>query len=210
MRRVSAPLARDYPVSEAQIRTTLKESLVREYSNDRDTLILEELGLRHGAARVDLAVVNGLVHGFEIKSDNDTLDRLPRQVDIYNSVLDRITVAVGNRHLAKVVATVPRWWGIALATVSPNCGVSLSRIRTPGDNPCQSILAVAKLLWRKEALALLKELGAAGGLLSKPRKAIYARLVEVCPPVRIHARVCRQLRSRTDWRSGVLPMSSGG
>src|SRR5690242_17854466 len=61
------------------VRKALKSKLLREHIADPRTLVLDELGLRHGACRVDIAVVNGSMHGYEIKSDSDTLERLPSQ-----------------------------------------------------------------------------------------------------------------------------------
>ena len=82
------------------VRKALHHKVLKEHHGDTNTLVLDELGLRHGVARVDVAVVNGYLHGFEIKSDSDTLDRLPSQVTIYNAVLDRATLVVGEKHIA--------------------------------------------------------------------------------------------------------------
>ena len=67
--------------------------------NDPQTLIVEELGIRQGAARVDVAVVNGSLHGYEIKSARDTLERLPKQSELYSSVFDTITLVTAENHL---------------------------------------------------------------------------------------------------------------
>jgi hypothetical protein len=99
-------------MKDIHIRTALKSKLLSHYAKDPSTLIVDELGLRHGAARVDVAVINGVIHGFELKSDCDTLKRLPSQIKVYNSVLDRITLVVGNRHLKDSINLVPKWWGI--------------------------------------------------------------------------------------------------
>jgi hypothetical protein len=57
--------------------------------------IIEELGVVHGKSRIDIAVINGLMHGYEIKSDKDTLQRLPEQMNMYNSVFNKVTLVVG-------------------------------------------------------------------------------------------------------------------
>ena len=191
-------------MKDCQIRKALKHGLQARYSGDGKTVIIEELGLRHGAARVDVAVVNGLLHGFEIKSDKDTLRRLPDQAKTYGSVLDRVTLVVGHRHFGEATQIVPTWWGIQVASMGPDGGICISNVRVPLDNPCPSPVAVAKLLWRDEALALLEELGKADGVRSKPRAAIYARLAEVCVLDQIRAKVRQQLRTRTGWRSDEL------
>jgi hypothetical protein len=61
------------------IRSALECDLRAQFQSDPETIILDELGLRHGAARVDIVVVNGNLIGFELKSDRDDLRRLPKQ-----------------------------------------------------------------------------------------------------------------------------------
>jgi len=58
------------------VRRKLRVEVERSHECEFDTLIVEELGLCQGIARVDLAVVNGSVHRYEIKSESDTLTRL--------------------------------------------------------------------------------------------------------------------------------------
>lgn len=190
-------------MNDLQIRTALKRKALVRYEKDPETVILDELGLRHGAARIDIAVVNGRLHGFEIKSDRDTLNRLPYQAKIFNSVLDRITLIVTQRHVHAAKEVVPVWWGIMLAEKGSRGAVHFSSIRRPRNNPCPNIEAVAKLLWRDEALALLEEIGAAKGVRTKPRSVLYARLAKVADLKRVRSRVIRQLKCREDWRSDV-------
>lgn len=188
-------------MKDGDLRTALTRKLARRHSHDSNTRILQELGLRHGAARVDIAVVNGSVHGYELKSDSDSLERLARQARVYGSVLDRVTLVVGRRHAEAAMRMVPDWWGVQVAEMGPRDGVLFSSIRRARNNPSQDIVAVAKLLWRDEALELLHQLGAAKGFRSKPRAAIYARLAEVVHPEDIRSRVRDRLRDRTGWRS---------
>ena len=63
-----------------QIRTALRRHLLQQHIDNHDTLILDELGVRHGTARIDIVVINGVMHGYEIKSDRDTLNRLPEKI----------------------------------------------------------------------------------------------------------------------------------
>lgn len=196
--RGSKPLMKD-----SDLRAALTQRLVRRHARDPHTLILQELGLRHGAARVDVVVVNGSLHGYELKSDSDSLERLPRQARVYGSVLDRVTLVVGRRHAEAAMQMVPDWWGVQVAEMGPRGGVLFSSVRRARNNPSQDPVAVAKLLWREEALELLDQLGAAKGFRSKPRSAIYARLAQVARPAEIRSMVRDRLRGRTGWRSGV-------
>ena len=77
------------------IRSALKKFLTNHHAQDEKVRIIEEFGVQHGTARVDIAVINGIIHGYEIKSDQDTLRRLPRQMGVFNLVFDKITLVVG-------------------------------------------------------------------------------------------------------------------
>lgn len=192
-------------LNDKDIRHALKRQLELQYSTDGKTIILDELGVRHGAARVDIAVINDQLLGYEIKSDMDTLDRLPNQVRLYNSVFDKISITVGQRYFGKIIENVPDWWGIVLAEMI-NDEIILSIERLPQLNPEQDIIAITKLLWRREALALLDELHCSDGFRYKPRKVVYTHLVNVANPMWLHARVCLQLRARTNWRADSQQM----
>lgn len=192
------------------IRTVLKKELMRRYAKEEDTLVLDELGLRHGAARIDLVVVNHQLHGYEIKSDLDSLRRLPDQIKAYNSVMDRVTLVVGYRHAYDALRMVPEWWGVRLAETKKRSGtVVLSNARPPRDNPRVDLNAVVALLWRNEALAILEEMGATRGIRSKPRTEIYERLIEVSEPDHLRFRIRQQLKSREGWRVDAQRTSCG-
>lgn len=188
-------------MNDYQLRHAFKVKVLARHAKDPETRIVEELGLRHGLARIDIAVVNGIVHGFELKSDKDNLKRLPHQSQIYGSILDKVTLVVGNRHANEATKLVPEWWGITIATVGRLGGFQFIHIRRPSANPSPDPLSVSSLLWRDEALTLLDELGAAELVRHKPRALVYAQLAEVADLASIQERVRRQLKCRTTWRS---------
>ena len=190
-------------MNDYHIRTSLKRELLARYLNDPDTLIIDELGLMHGAARIDLAVVNGLLHGYELKSDRDTLERLPDQARIYNSVFDRITLVVGYRHAYEAIKMLPDWWGIKIAEMGLRGGIHFISVRRALNNPSLDVLSVAKLLWRDEAISFLDEVASADGVRSKPREVIYKKLIKVVDSDLIRSRVRKQLRCRINRRFAV-------
>ena len=85
---------------ELDIRRALRKHLGFVFEEDPTALILEELGICRGTVRVDMAVVTGMLKGFEIKSDQDTLKRLPAQASAYNKVFDTLTIVAGTRDRA--------------------------------------------------------------------------------------------------------------
>lgn len=186
-------------MNDKELRMAVKGKLLARYAGVPGVLVLEELGLRHGSGRVDLAVVNGTIHGFELKSDLDNLNRLPHQIQIYNSVLDKVTLIVGRRHVDGANRLIPDWWGVKLAAVGKRGGIVFSELRRARSNPCVDALGVAKLLWREEALSFLVELGQDVGVRSKPRKVLYQRLAQVVELPEIRRRVCERMKCRENW-----------
>ena len=197
-------------MNDRDIRAVLKAELMRRYAKDDNTLVLDELGIRHGAARIDLVVINHQLHGYEIKSDLDSLKRLPDQIKAYSSIMDRVTLVVGYRHAYDALRMVPEWWGVRLAEIKEQSGiVLLSDARPARDNPEVDLNEVVALLWRGEALAILEEMGAASGLCSKRRSEIYKRLVELSDPDSLRFRIRQQLKCREGWRVDVQQKSCG-
>lgn len=188
--------------NDKQIRVAFKESLKNIHKDENKTQIIEELGVKHGAARVDIAVVNGEIHGYELKSDLDTLYRLSEQMKVYNAVFDRITLVVGKTHVHKAIKIIPEWWGIIIAkTIESSNSIDFFNIREPDENPYRDSISIAELLWRQEALDVLEKRGLANGVRSKPKRKIYERLAKFLNQDTLRKEVRECLFARTDWRS---------
>jgi hypothetical protein len=189
-------------MKDIHIREVLLRDLRSKHVADPNTVVIQEMGLCKGDARVDLAVVNGHLHGYEIKSDEDNLDRLPSQRDLYGKVFDRMTVVSGARHLSKVRRIVPEWWGIQRAELGKS-GVEIHKVRGNKPNPKVDPQALAQLLWRDEALAKLRKLNLHSGLVNRPRKVLWARLVRELSVVELACEVRERLRTRPFWRPQI-------
>ena len=195
---------------DADVRRALHAKVLADHHDDPNTRVLDELSLWYGSARVDIAVVNGFLHGYEIKSDRDTLERLEGQSQVYNAVLDRTTIVVGAKHLEKVLAVVPGWWGVKLARQGPRRAVHFDTVRGPHLNPTIDPVKVAALLWNDELTEILAERGAARGVRGKSRHAMCERLVEVLSLTDLRAVVRARLKGRTTWRADPLRTRCGG
>ena len=196
--------------NDQQIRTLLIKELLKLHKIDPIFRIIEELGINHGSTRVDIAVVNGVMHGYEIKSDRDTLDRLPQQAESYNAVFDKMTLVVGLSHLYEAIYIVPDWWGIILARESSDGKLYFSTIREPEQNTAQDSVCMARLLWTDEALKILENFDCAKGFKTKTRAVIYQRLADQIDQKTLNDRIREQLFSRTFWRHDQKLMTSGG
>lgn len=168
-----------------------------------NTLIVEELGLVNAKARVDIAVLNGCLHGFEIKSGRDTLDRLPEQLAIYCGSLEKLTIVCADRHLKQVRKMAPRWAGLVEATRGPRGGIHFDVVRRAGRNPHASPSLIAHLLWRAEAAEVLARMNETGATLRRPRAALYTRLGELMTTGELTAVAREFMLKRQDWRSGL-------
>lgn len=187
-------------MKDIDIRTVLKNKFLKRYLNYPDTVIIDELGINNGSSRVDVALVNGFIHGFEIKSDSDSLARLHDQIRSFCSVLDRMTLIVGYKLAGAAIKMIPDWWGVKLAEKKQTGEIHLSEARSPRNNPHVDKRSIVKLLWRDEALELLEEIDTSKGFKSKTRQYIYEKLAEIAELNVIRSRVRYQLKNRKDWR----------
>lgn len=195
--------------NDAQIRSMLIPYVRAQYQQP-DTLILEEFALLGGAIRADLAVLNGVSHGFEIKSDRDTLSRLPNQADAYSSIFDRVTLVSTSRHLKSAEMLIPRWWGLIEYSSPAEDEERLELIRECQPNPNLDGIAIANLLWRPEAIRLLEHLGLDHGVRSKPMEVLAERLAATVRVDKLSRHVREALRARGDWRSAARLKQCGG
>ncbi|MDP9639737.1 hypothetical protein J2W18_004686 [Rhodococcus cercidiphylli] len=177
------------------VRAALHSQLIADHADCiDDTLIVDELGLC-GEVRVDVAVVNGVLSGFEIKSARDTLRRLPKQVEIYSSVLDHAVLVVADNHLRSAMSIVPDWWGVIRAEGLAG-SVTLATERMTELNRAIEPMSLAQLLWREEALEELDLRDAARGVRSKPRWAVWGRLVDTVDIDELRGVVRNRLKAR--------------
>lgn len=186
-------------IRDIDVRICLRSKLKLAFADDPGTMMIDEMGLLDGDCRIDLAVVNGQLHGYEIKSDADTLERLPTQAAAYSSVFDRVTIVAGSKHFEKICGHVPEWWGIIAATADEN-RLILREDRTPLDNNGVDPVAVASLLWRDELLTILKDHGAARGLSGRPRWHLRKVLGGLIPLDELKSMVRSTLKQRIGWR----------
>lgn len=187
-------------MNDSQIRSALHGQVLQPYHDDPSCLVVDELGLSNGAVRVDVAVINGLLHGYEIKSPNDTLRRLSNQADMYSTVMDKMTLVVSENHYSKAASTIPKWWGILVCAAVSDGRIEFYEDRYSAPNRGINPEAVARLLWRSEVEAILNDVGFDAKILRQPRSVLYKELVQCCTFTTLRETVSQTLRARKDWR----------
>jgi hypothetical protein len=192
-------------IYDADIRKLLVESFckVDEYIRE-DTIFVNEMDICGGLSRVDIAVINGKLHGYEIKSKQDNLDRLPLQVESYCRVFDTMSIVAYESHLEGLKVIVPSWWGIKCISEKKGKAV-LKSVRKEKINKGIDIQAVALLLWKPEMVDLLTTYGnISRGFASKSREQLSKMIVNNVNCCVVNDYVKGALKSRSNWKAEKL------
>jgi len=193
-----------WTMRDSDVRTALRRRLEAEHVGDPNTLIVDEMGVWSGTVRIDMAVINGEICGYELKSDRDTLTRLPMQAEVYSRVFDKVILVVGDKHARKARGLIPKWWGVTLARFRAG-ELKLIDDRAPKQNPARDPYLVAELLSKDEAIAALDQHGLADGWRSKRVREIHERLAAELPLDVLSERVRIALRARQGWLGNNCP-----
>lgn len=122
-------------------------------------LLVPEVDVRWSIpARMDALLVADRISGFEIKSDVDSLTRLPRQIEAYGAVVERAVLVVGDRHLAAGTAVIPPWWTVWGARWRDN-EVIIREVRRGRLNPNLNPLAITSFMSRDDLSEALRVRG---------------------------------------------------
>lgn len=189
-------------VSEQELRQALAAWLAPQLADD--DLLVEELGVENGAARIDVARLGRSLCGFEIKSDFDTLDRLAHQMHAYHRVFDALTIVTTAAFVPQVALLLPHWWGIAEAHRTSTGAVVLTSVRSATANPRQDMESIAALLWRDEAIHVLQNHLGVKVPSSATRTKLYRQLAELSDREALRRCVVQALRSRENLRAREL------
>ena len=168
-----------------------------KYTTDNDSRVVEELKLPIAKARIDIAVVNGSLLGFEIKSASDTLVRLPHQIEAYTKVFDYLYVVTEGKYYQKVLDIIPEWVGLLLCEEN---GSKIKRIRKATKNKYRESFHLAKLLWREELLLILNQHQIKHN--KKDRNWLLCESLSAGMNIDALSNAVRQtLKSRVNWKS---------
>lgn len=152
-----------------------------------DAVLINELPVNGFLRRVDLAVANGKLHAFEIKSDLDSVDRLTGQVETYRDFFDKVTVVCSKKIVSYSLKWLPEDVSIVELSTSAK-GLAKLTIKRRGKikevTDCRSYLS---FLDKKSLIRGLRKAGLSCGisenreqliqLYSKLPKSYWRRLV---------------------------------
>jgi hypothetical protein len=179
-----------------QIRTLLRQTEFLQYIADGESRIIPELKLPVAGARIDIAVFNHHLHGYEIKSASDTLYKLPSQLNAYSKVFDYLTIVTELKHHERILAFIPNWVGVI---------VYLDRdkwfevIQPPSFNHNKDGFFIAQLLWHNELVEVLTDL--AVPFAKRDRRWNLCKLIATKIEVlKLSELVRTKIKQRKEWR----------
>ena len=187
-------------MKDQDVRAAVHHKLLKEVHSDPDCLVIDEFSISLGASRADITVINGVMHGYELKSEYDSLERLPLQIKHYSCVMDKVTLIVAEKHLFGALELIPDWWGVKTVTVGPKGAIHIKHMRGEKLNRQHNSLILAQLLWKDECLEILERWGCSKGYKSKPRFELWNAVAEKIPVPDLRLEVRTALKKRVDWK----------
>lgn len=189
-------------IYDKDIRPLIFRSLVNrsEFINNPETVVINELDVCFGNAIIDVAAVNGEIYGFEIKSEQDSLERLPSQARFYAKVFNKVSLVASEKHCSKAKEILPSYWGIDCVYRKNGCLV-LENIRPASLNQEVDTLSLLMFLWKNELLELFYNNGITKGIKSKTRIELAKKAAKELPAELINNFVKHKLKSRKGWKA---------
>ena len=189
-------------MNDLKIRTAIKEIEFRNHFEEMDTKVIDEMGLNLGSSIIDIAVINGSMMGYEIKSDHDTLKRLENQIIEYIKVFDFLNIVTSKKFAPVIKDYVPKWWGI-IEVVEKGNEVKIHQRRKAKLNKHISGYSLLQLLWKEELSNIIDVYGLDKRIKNKPKKEVWAYISEMLNLDTIKDNVRYYLKSRTTWKADL-------
>lgn len=188
-------------LTDLDIREKLIEKIHKE-NREKHYRIIEELAICDGLARADIALANGVLHGYEIKSDHDSLDRLTNQIECYDKTFDKNTIVVGKKYADRIINYIPLHWGIEVAYINRFGNISIKKIRTSKLNKQISLSHLLDLLWNNEIKLYLRE-NKIRGYSKKDRTELKEMAIENIAYKNLKDYTRETIKTRTGWREDL-------
>ncbi|KAA1188578.1 sce7726 family protein [Photorhabdus heterorhabditis] len=121
---------------EDSIKAALIDWLIERDEINDNAVLINELPIANFSRRVDLAVANGKLHAYEIKSDSDSLARLEGQISTYRLYFDKVTLVCAPKFTEKALSILPMDIEI-LEIKKNNSGVTNTFIKKRRGRTCK-------------------------------------------------------------------------
>lgn len=179
-------------LNEGQIKVTVIDNLFR-LGMLEGAVLVNEMVVGDWSRRADLAVVNGKLHAFEIKSDLDTLNRLEGQIGTYLLRFDKVTVVTTQKHLTRIKGMTPD--NVEIWVISDTEGATGIRVVRRGQTKeVTNMRILCGFLLKTELAAFLRQQGQKIG--ADTYRETLIDLVEKFPVSRLRAYLLSAIKVR--------------
>lgn len=136
----------------------IREALINYISklSHKPSRIVEELHIHRGNAIADVVALHKEPHCYEIKGDNDNINRLKRQGFYYDQAFRKITLVTTKIKLKKALDECPKYWGIIVAEYIEG-SVKLKPYRKAGNSSSYNKEVALQTLWKDEMLSMISQ-----------------------------------------------------
>lgn len=191
-------------MTEARIRSDIRSRLSRIFGSDSGALLVEEMEVCSGRARIDMAVISNRLIGIEIKGPEDGLKRLRNQADQYSRCFDQIVLVVDDGLAEQAIKLIPKWWGVIIGSTQSD-SYAYRLIRRPARNLQVEVDTLLALLWREEVMSLWERFVEKQPPSKASKKRLRNELLANVQPQALKCATIESLKKRIDWRS--MPIS---
>lgn len=140
-------------LNDRDIRTHLKGFLSNK--KPHPIKVIEELRVHNGNAIADVVTIHQTMHCYEIKGDNDKIDRAIQQATYYNTSFPKITLVTTQKFAQLAEKKLPHFWGILICKHTSN-GIKFFYLRKAKNNPFINKKFALLSLWKSELEELAK------------------------------------------------------
>jgi len=186
-------------MNDRTVREAFHYRVLKKAHKCADTFVVDELCIKNGVVRADIAVLNGKLIGYEIKTEKDTLERLSNQVLAYNEVFDKAFIVLSEKHLNKALQIVPSWWGVYLIEGNSD-RLRFKCFRKAQINKFKSALSIAQFLWKSEATEVFQNTFNKTISASKTKQYLHKEIALAHNPTDLGRIALNYLKNRKDWR----------
>lgn len=189
--------SREMPLTERDIKEAVIAHLAQRAAL-LDGVVINELPVANWSRRADLAVANGKLQAFEIKSDRDSLRRLDAQISLFSTRFDKVTVVTTSRFIEAAKERLPSYIEIWHATRDDTLEVALRVVRRGQTREIKNRGILSSYLQKSELAIFLRSEGHTIG--ANASREELEQLLSESPLTRLRAFVLSRLKQR--YRSG--------
>lgn len=143
-------------LSDPVIRAALLEKLSR--ARPQPKAIIEELRVHNGNAIADIVAIYNEAHCYEIKGENDKIERIIEQGRYYDLAFRKVTLVTTSRHIHKAATIAPNHWGIIEAKRNSAGKIIFKGVRSARNNAGFDKKTALLTLWRDELVEIASQI----------------------------------------------------